>query len=112
MLSASEPPPDSHYQRACARQLSAWKLRAITDEELGATLYDIIVLAYVRAEDWDAALDSLPAVVRPRLLAYVTTHEPRVMNPRPSDPQRRAAQDREALVAQNKLAARLQQTSR
>src|SRR5688572_23957704 len=100
------------YARACARQLKAWELRAITDEELWATLYDIFVISHIKGEEWDTALHSLPTAIASNLLAYVRTHEPRVINPRPFDPERRAAQDREAVVAQTKLIARLEERSR
>ena len=104
--------PSDPVRGTCRRQLKAWELKAITNEELLATLYDRFVIAHINGEDWDAGLDSLPAVIATDLLGYVKAHEPRVMNPRPTDPQRRAVQDRDAIIAQAKLVARLEDKSR
>ena len=95
------------------KQVKLWERKAITAEDLSAALYDTFVIAHIHGANWELAIESLPAVVVPELLAYVETHEPQVIAPYGErDPQRRSAQDREVLIGQQKLIARLREKSR
>jgi hypothetical protein len=88
----------------------------ITREESLGQLYDYFVHCRVRVDahkQWEAAaLEMLPGAVAAELLAYVKVHRPRLFSPRSVFPEVRAAQDREAQLAQKELMALLEKKSR